>query len=67
MKYRYSIVDLKEYSIVRCFDDETEARSALYELRKHRYIDEHPGRPIWEYDTIKHDNNYNLMKYTVIA
>lgn len=68
MKYRYAIIDLTDYSVVRTFDeDNADVRTVLYELRKKRYQEEHPDRPSWEYDTMKHDNNYNLVKYTVIA
>ena len=67
MKYRFAIVDTTEYSVVRASDDEQELRAALYKMRKQRYIDEHPGRPAWEYDKMKHDNGYNLIKYAVMA
>ena len=68
MKYRYAIVDLEDYSVVRCADDDNEEiRTALYKFRKDRYIAEHPGRPSWEYDKLRHDNGYNLIKYAVIA
>lgn len=68
MAYRFAIIDLTDYSVIKSFDeDNADVRTVLYELRKKRYQAEHPDRPTWEYDTIKHDNNYNLVKYTVIA
>lgn len=67
MRYRFAILDIMNNTIVRASDNETEIRKELYEIRKRRYIDEHPGRPVWEYDTIKHDNGYNLIKYAVMA
>lgn len=68
MKYKYAIVDLENYSAIRFFDEDTDAvKKELYVLRKQRYTAEHPGRPSWEYDKMKHDNGYNLVKYTVIA
>lgn len=65
--YKFIIVNLEDMSIVRWFEDEQEARKKLYEIRKHRYIDEHPDRPKWEYDTMKHDNGYNLYKIKLVA
>ena len=68
MKYKYAIVDLENYSAIRFFDEDTDAvRKELYVLRKQRYIAEHPELPSWKYDTMKHDNGYNLVKYAVIA
>lgn len=63
----YVIFDLDNMSIVRFFSKEDEAKQMLYELRKQRYIDEHPGRPEWEYDTMKHDNGYNLYSCKLMA
>ena len=63
----YVIFDLDNMSIVRFFSKEDEAKQMLYELRKQRYIDEHPDRPEWEYDTMKHDNGYNLYKCKLVA
>lgn len=75
MEYRLAILDLlggaEGDDIVKTFREEDEefAKAELWKLRKARYIKEHPGRPYFEYDRMKHDNGYNLIKvkYTVIA
>ena len=59
----YVIVDwMNGMNIVERFGptQEEKAREILYKLRKQRYIDEHPDSPEWMYDTMKHDNGYNL-------
>ena len=63
----YIIIDMEKGNIVRAFMDEDEAKAKLYSIRKHKYIDEHPHRPIWEYDTLKIDNGYNLFKATLVG
>lgn len=64
---KYIIVDLERNMIVRWFDNEDEAKESLYRIRKHKYIDEHPTSPKYEYDTIKIDNGYNLFKIKLTA
>ena len=66
-KYIYIIIDLEDMGIVRWCESEQEARLFLYKVRKQRYIDENPNRPPWEYDTMKHDNGYNLYKVKLVA
>ena len=64
---KYIIVNIETMEIVRAFDDEQKARESLYQIRKHKYIDEHPNSPKWEYDTLKIDNGYNLYKTRLMA
>jgi hypothetical protein len=64
---KYIIVDLSDGSIVRWFENEQEAREVIYGLRKVRYMREHPNSPIWEYDSLKIDNGYNLYKANLVA
>ena len=67
MKKLYGILDLESMHIVRTFEDEATANERAYEFRKRRYQDEHPNRPFWEYDTMKHDNGFYVIKYEIIA
>lgn len=64
---KYIIVNIETMEIVRRFDDEEKARINLYEIRRHKYIDEHPNSPKWEYDSLKIDNGYNLFKIKLIG
>ena len=63
----FCIIDIVKGEIVRRFKDEETARQKLYEIRKHKYIDEHPDRPEYEYDLLKIDNGYNLFKLKLIG
>ena len=68
MKYKYAIVDIiNGFQFVKSFDNEDVARSEIYKLRKAKYIADYPERPAYEYDLMKHDNGFNLIKYTIIA
>ena len=68
MKYKYAIVDVVNgFRFVKSFDNEDVARSEIYKLRKARYMAYYPDRPAYEYDLMKHDNGFNLIKYTIIA
>ena len=64
---KWIIVNLENNEIVRWFDDEQKARETLYNIRRHKYIDEHPNSPKWEYDTLMIDNGYNLYKVKLTA
>ena len=64
----YGILDIENGNrIVSIFEDEDSAKERIYSLRKARYQAEHPHRPVWEYDTMRHDNGYNVIKFTTIA
>ena len=68
MRYKFAIINIMNgFQFVKSFDNEDVARSEIYKLRKAKYIAEHPDRPAYEYDLMKHDNGFNLIKYQVIA
>lgn len=73
MKYRYGIIDTidNRIKLVISFDNIDDAKKELHTVRAKRYATDTDGyisplRMI-EYDRLGHDNNYNLIKYQVIA
>ena len=63
----FCVIDILENKIVFNTKDEETARNKLYELRKNRYINDHPDRPLYEYDMLKIDNGYNLFKLKLVG
>ena len=66
-EYRYIIIELNNMKAVKWFKNEQDAKKEIYKLRKQKYIDDNPGRPKWEYDTLKIDNGFNLFKVKLVG
>lgn len=66
-EYRYIIIELNNMKVVKWFKNEQDAKEEIYKLRKQKYIDDHPNRPEWEYDTLKIDYGFNLFKVKLVG